>query len=97
MLKRSALFVKEKANSVYNELKKIDLSIQEKDLLYEQLRELKLRIGDWEKSTFGELQIFYEVAYLKIVEARLLRKFDLIKSIVKIFKFSNFYRIYYYD
>ncbi|MFX0188354.1 MAG: MFS transporter [Candidatus Hodarchaeota archaeon] len=84
MLKRNALIVKEKANSVFNELKKIDLSIQEKDLLYEQLRELKLRIGHWEKSTFGELQIFYEVAYLKIVEARLLRKFDLIKSIVKI-------------
>jgi MFS family permease len=84
MLKRNALLVKEKANSVYNELRINDLSIQEKDLLYEQLRELKLRIGHLEKSTFGELQIFYEVAYLKIVEARLLRKFDLIKSMVKI-------------
>ncbi len=91
ILKRNALLVKEKANSVYNELKNNDLSIQKKDLLFEQLRELKLRIGHWEKSTFGELQIFYEVAYLKIIEARLLRKFDLIKSMVKINEAINTY------
>jgi len=91
MLRRSALLIKEKTNTIYNELKNKNLSVKEKDLLYDQLRELKLKIIDWEKSTFGELQTFYEVAYLKIVEARLLRKFDLIKCMVKINEAINIY------
>jgi len=84
ILKRNAKLIKKNTSLIYSKLKDIDLNIQEKDRLYKQLRDLKLKLVDWEKSTFGELQTFYEVAYLKIVEARLLRKFDLIKCMVKI-------------
>ncbi|TFG22680.1 MAG: MFS transporter [Promethearchaeota archaeon] len=84
MLKRNALLIKEKTNTIHNKLKDKNLNIKEKDLLYEQLRDLKLKIVESEKSTFGELQTFYEVAYLKIVEARLLRNYDLIKCMIKI-------------
>ncbi|GAH53180.1 unnamed protein product, partial [marine sediment metagenome] len=46
------------------------------DMLNEDLRQIILNIAEGEKSTFGELQIYYEDAYLKIIEARLLRKND---------------------
>ncbi|MEJ2295396.1 MAG: hypothetical protein P8Y23_11610, partial [Candidatus Lokiarchaeota archaeon] len=41
--------------------------------------------------TFGQLQIYYEDAYLKIIEARLLRKNDLLKSIFKIIEAIKIY------
>ncbi|MFX1393555.1 MAG: MFS transporter [Promethearchaeota archaeon] len=84
ILKRNAKMIKKNTSLIYSKLRDSDLSIEEKYRFYKQLREIKVKLVDWEKSTFGELQTFYEVAYLKIVEARLLRKFDLIKSMVKI-------------
>jgi len=79
-----ALSIKTMANQIFKILNLDDLSAKEIDMLNEDLRQIILNIAEGEKSTFGELQIYYEDAYLKIVEARLLRKNDLIKSKEKI-------------
>ena len=59
-------------------------------MLNEQLRQIRKKINEWEKSTFGELETYYEDAYLKIVEARLNRQ-DLIKSREKIAQTIHIY------
>jgi hypothetical protein len=76
--------IKTMANQTFKILNVEDLSAKEIDMLNEDLRQMILKISEGERSTFGDLQIFYEDAYLKIIEARLLRKNDLIKSKGKI-------------
>ena len=76
--------VKNEAKKIYKELKKEKLTAKEVDDLTESLRQLAERISVWGQSTFGELQTYYEDAYLKIVEAKLLRNRDLIRSMSKI-------------
>ena len=57
-----------------------ELVRQKKD----ELKNIYEKISVWGKSTLYEIQIYSESGYLKIVEAKLLRKWDLIKSISKI-------------
>ncbi|MHA1472904.1 MAG: hypothetical protein ACTSQW_07395, partial [Promethearchaeota archaeon] len=76
--------VKSMANQIFKILKVEDLTAKEIDMLNEDLRQLILKISEGKRSTFGQLQILYEDAYLKIIEARLLRNNDLIKSKGKI-------------
>jgi len=76
--------VRNEAKKIYKELKKEKLTAKEIDDLTEGLRDIAERISIWGQSTFGELQTYYEDAYLKIVEAKLLRNRDLIKSMSKI-------------
>ncbi len=79
-----ATSIKSMANQIYKILKSNDLSQKERRLHNEDLKQIVLKIAEGEKSTFGELQIYYEDANLQIIEARLLRKNNLIKSMVKI-------------
>jgi hypothetical protein len=76
--------IKNMANQIFKILELEDLTAKEIDMFSEDLRQIRLKIAEGEKSTFGDLQILYEDAYLKIIEARLLRKNDLIKSRSKI-------------
>jgi len=76
--------IKNMANQIFKILELKDLTAKEIDMFSEDLRQIRLKIAEGEKSTFGDLQILYEDAYLKIIEARLLRKNDLIKSRSKI-------------
>ncbi|MFX0022297.1 MAG: MFS transporter [Candidatus Hermodarchaeota archaeon] len=75
------LLIKHEANIFYNNLKQPDLSIEEKKSFTRDLRQIYTKISEWEKSTFGEIQTYYEDAYLKIIEARLNRKQHLFKSL----------------
>ncbi|MGV9172418.1 MAG: MFS transporter [Promethearchaeia archaeon] len=84
ILKLKALMIKKDVKNTYKSLTKRNLSPKERGQLRQDLHQLKLRIDEWEKSTFGELQILYEDAYLKIVEARLNVNKDLLKSLGKI-------------
>jgi hypothetical protein len=72
------------ADQIFKILKANDISEKERNILNEDLKQIDLMIAEGKKSTFGELQIYYEDAYLKIIEARLLRKNDLLKSISKV-------------
>ena len=83
--------IKTMANQIFKILELEDLTAVEIDTLNEDLRQLILKIAEGERSTFGDLQIYYEDAYLKIIEARLLRKNDLIKSRGKILKAIKIY------
>jgi len=76
--------IKRMANQIYEILENKDLSEKEIDMLNEDLKQIILKIAEGEKSTFGELQIYFEDAQLKIVEARLLRKNDLLRCMNKI-------------
>jgi hypothetical protein len=76
--------IKKMANQIFKILELEDLTAKEVDMFNEDLRQIRLIIAEGERSTFGDLQILYEDAYLKIIEARLLRKNDLIKSRLKI-------------
>ncbi|MFX1499019.1 MAG: MFS transporter [Promethearchaeota archaeon] len=76
--------IQKTANQIYELFKDETVSEKEKELLNEDLRQIVLKIAEGEKSTFGELQIYYEDASLKIIEARLLRKNDLLRSMKKI-------------
>ena len=87
-----ATSIKTMANQIFKILLVEDLSAKEIDMLNEDLRQIILKISEGERSTFGDLQILYEDAYLKIIEARLLRKNDLIKSKGKI---QDAIKIYY--
>ena len=84
--------IKFMANQIFKILNVEDLSAKEIDMLNEDLRQIILKISEGERSTFGDLQILYEDAYLKIIEARLLRNNDLIKSKGKI---QDAIKIYY--
>jgi MFS family permease len=76
--------IKQMADQIFKILKANDISEKERNILNEDLKQIDLMIAEGKKSTFGELQIYYEDAYLKIIEARLLRKNDLLKSISKV-------------
>jgi len=84
--------IKSMTNQIFKILNVEDLSAKEIDMLNEDLRQIILKISEGERSTFGDLQILYEDAYLKIIEARLLRNNDLIKSKGKI---QDAIKIYY--
>ena len=86
-----ATSIKTMANQIFKILEMEDLTAREIDMLNEDLRQIILKIAEGERSTFGDLQIYYEDAYLKIIEARLLRKNDLIKSRGKILDAINIY------
>lgn len=86
-----AASIKNMANQIFKILELNDLSAKEIDMLNEDLRQIILKIAEGERSTFGDLQIYYEDAYLKIIEARLLRKNDLIKSRAKILEAIKIY------
>jgi MFS family permease len=86
-----ATSIKTMANQIFKILEVEDLTAREIDMLNEDLRQIILKIAEGERSTFGDLQIYYEDAYLKIIEARLLRKNDLIKSRGKILEAINIY------
>ncbi|MFO8017701.1 MAG: MFS transporter [Promethearchaeia archaeon] len=92
ILKLKALMAKKDAKGIYKSLKKRKLTPKERGQLRQDLHQLKLRIDEWEKSTFGELQILYEDAYLKIVEARLNVKTDLLKCLQKIDESIKIYK-----
>ena len=91
ILKLRVLLVKTETQKIYKQFEDHELTANEIDNLQEELRYIHKKISEWEKSTFGEIQTYYEIAYLKIVEARLNRKSDLIKSLGKINEAINIY------
>ncbi len=78
------LLLKQDTNKIFRELEDQGLNPRKKNNLNNELRILYYKINDWEKSTFGKIQTYYEDAYLKIVEARLNQRIDLIKGLSKI-------------
>ncbi|MFX1391241.1 MAG: MFS transporter [Promethearchaeota archaeon] len=74
------LLIKNEANNIYEQLNQQELEREEKKKLTKALRQLYVKISEWEKSTFGEIQTYYEDAYLKIIEARLQRKQHLFRG-----------------
>jgi len=78
------LLLKQDTNKIFRDLGDQGLNPKEITTLNNELRNLYYRINDWEKSTFGKIQTYYEDAYLKIVEARLNQRIDLIKGLNKI-------------
>ncbi len=85
------LLIKQEVNLIFEELSKEDLEPKEITRLKNELRQIYNKISEWEKSTYGEIQTYYEDAYLKIIEARINQKKDLIKGL---FKISEAIRIY---
>lgn len=86
-----ASVIKKMAKQIFKILKGEDISMLERELYQEDLKQIELMINEGEKSTFGQLQIYYEDAYLKIIEARLFRKNDLTKSFEKIIESIRVY------
>ncbi|MFX1380331.1 MAG: MFS transporter [Promethearchaeota archaeon] len=78
------LLIKHESNILFNKLIQEDITKDEKKDIMRDLRQIYVRISEWEKSTFGEIQTYYEDAYLKIIEARLNRKQHLFKSLSSI-------------
>ncbi|MFX0155548.1 MAG: MFS transporter [Candidatus Hodarchaeota archaeon] len=78
------LLLKHETNKIIRELTDQTLELKEKSRLNNELKQIYHRINDWEKSTFGKIQTYYEDAYLKIVEARLNQRIDLLKGLSKI-------------
>ncbi|NVM35043.1 MAG: MFS transporter [Candidatus Lokiarchaeota archaeon] len=78
------LLVKQETNNIYKQLNNENLTAQEINQRRNELRKIYYRISEYEKSTFGEIQTYYEDAYLKIIEARLNSTNHLIKSLSKI-------------
>jgi len=85
------LLIKQEANVIFKELSKENLEPKEITHLKNELKQIYYKISEWEKSTYGKIQTYYEDAYLKIVEARINQKKDLIKGL---FKISEAIRIY---
>ncbi|MFX1480880.1 MAG: MFS transporter [Promethearchaeota archaeon] len=85
------LLIKHETNKLFNKLNQLALTPEETITIKKQLSQNSIKIGEWEKSTFGEIQTYYDDAYLKIVEARLNRKKHLLKGLNKI---SEAIRIY---
>ncbi len=84
--------IKKMAKQIFKIIKEEnDISNQERELLEQDLKQIELMISEGEKSTFGQLQIYYEDAYLKIIEARLLRKTDISQSFGKILEAIKIY------
>ena len=86
-----ATSIKQMATQIYSILQGEEIKPKERELLNEDLRQIELMISEGEKSTFGQLQIYYEDAYLKIIEARLFRKSDLTRSLDRINKAIKIY------
>jgi MFS family permease len=78
------LLVKHEANKIFKKLNQPNLTDDEISILKRELSKKSIKIGEWEKSTFGEIQTYYEDAGLKILEARLNRKKHLIKGLSKL-------------
>jgi len=89
--KLRALTIKQEVKTIYKQLKKESTTEKEKYRLTQDLHQILLRISEWETSTFGKIQTYYEDAYLKIVEARLLRNNNVIKSMSKINRAIDIY------
>jgi hypothetical protein len=78
------LLIKHEINKVYEKLNQQNITIMESDKLNGELSHFFLKISEWEKSTFGEIQTYYDDAYIKIIEATLYRNSHLIKCLQKI-------------
>ncbi len=78
------LLVKQEVKKIYKLLNNEDISAQEINQLRNELKKIYYKISEYEKSTFGEIQTYYEDAYLKIIEARLNSTHHLIKGLSKI-------------
>jgi len=78
------LLIKHETNKIHDKLNDPKLTTTEIKNLKEELNEKHTNISEWEKSTFGEIQTYYEDANLKIIEARLNRKKHLILGLRKI-------------
>jgi len=78
------LLLKHETDNIFKKLNQPNLTVDEINLLKRELSKKSIRISEWEKSTFGEIQTYYEDASLKIIEARLNRKKHLIKVLGKI-------------
>ncbi len=78
------LLIRQETNQIYKQLNNENLTAQDINQLKNELRQIYYRISEYEKSTFGEIQTYYEDAYLKILEARLNSTNHLIKSLGKI-------------
>jgi len=75
------LLTKHETNTLFNKLNQPNLTGEENKLIIKDLRQIYVKISEWEKSTFGKIQTYYEDAYLKIIEARLNRKQNLFKGL----------------
>ena len=84
IMKLRALLIKQETKKIYKKFKKERLTAREIEGFKEDLIQIRLRISEWEKSSFGKIQTYFEDAYLKILEARLLRKNNLLKCLGKI-------------
>jgi MFS family permease len=91
-LKEQAFDIRSNAKRIYKRFEQKNLSQVEKNRLENDLEQIKLQIGELDKSTFGTIQTYYESAYIKIVDADLLRKYDLIGCLRKIDKAIKIYR-----
>ena len=78
------LLIKHETNNTYKRLKEFNLTAEEIRNLERELDQNYIKISEWDKSTFGEIQTYYEDANLKIIEARLNRKKHLILGLRKI-------------
>jgi len=82
------LLIKQETLRIFNEYNTQKLIFKEgtdiEKNLASDLREVSIKISEWEKSTFGEIQTYYDDAYLKILEARLTFKKHLINGLKKI-------------
>ncbi len=78
------LLIKHETNNIRKKLENPDLPTSELNNLKNELGQKYKTISEWEKSTFGEIQTYYEDANLKIIEARLNRKKHLIIGLRKI-------------
>ena len=78
------LLIKHEANKIFKKLSQPNLIDDEINILKKELSKKSIKISEWEKSTFGEIQTYYEDAGLKILEARLNRKKHLVKGLRKI-------------
>jgi len=78
------LLIKHESNTIFHKLNQQDLSVDEEKGLIKTLRQIYVKVSEWEKSTFLQIQTYYEDAYLKIIEARLNRKQHLFKGLLSI-------------
>jgi hypothetical protein len=83
--------IKKMSNQIYEILDEENLSDKEVEMLNEDLKQVILKISEGEKSTFGELQIYFEDVQLRIIEARFLRRNDLLKCMDKIMEAIKIY------
>jgi MFS family permease len=78
------LLIKHETNNIHKKLNSPNLTTNEIDNLKKELGQKFTTISEWEISTFGEIQTYYEDANLKIIEGRLNRKKHLILGLRKI-------------